>query len=263
MSVSGKGGWRRSVALTLCWALLASTNCATVRPYRVTDFFRSPRFAEQGIKRVAVLPFENLSSDQSAAGVVGEEFTLQLGKTGLFDLVERGRIEELWQEQDLDTLKQFNEETAVRIGKMLGADGVILGTVTKYEQNPEAVLDTVRHRRHHDDNDYPPVIIVDHGRHDDGCDVAIAVLAVISVVGIFYLLFRPRPHGAQVGASVRLVGVESGLVLWQAKDMFDGNRKSVQALVEAREDRLRMAYDAEYLTQILCRELVTTLAGSR
>ena len=42
--------------------------------------------------------------------------------------------------------------------------------------------------------------------------IAIAVLAVISVVGIAYLLLKPSAPAAQVGASVRLVGVESGLV---------------------------------------------------
>ncbi len=254
-----KRDWRVAVALACCWSLLASSNCATVRPYRVTDFFRSPRIADQGIKRVAVLPFENLTGDKAAGGVVTEEFMLQLGKTGRFDLVERGRIEELWREQDLDTLSRFDEATAVRIGKMLGAEGVILGTVTKFEQNPEARLDTVRQRRHHDDYDYPPVVFVDHGRHHDECDLALTVLAAVTVVGIIYLLTRPRPHGAQVGASVRLVGVESGLVLWQAKDVFDGGRKQVQVLETEREDRLRIIYDVEYLTRVLCRELVSTL----
>jgi hypothetical protein len=57
-----------------------------------------------------------------------------------------------------------------------------------------------------------------------------------------------------------LVGVESGLVLWQAKDAFDGGRKQVQVLETEREDRLRMVYDVEFLTRVLCRELVLTLA---
>jgi TolB-like protein len=255
-----KRDWRAVVTLACCWSLLSSFNCATVRPYRVTDFFRSPRIAEQGIKRVAVLPFQNLSGDKAAGGVVTEEFMLQLGKTGLFDLVERGRIEELWREQDLDTLSRFDEATAVRIGKMLGAEGVILGTVTKYEANPQVKIDTIRQREHKHDHDYPPIVVIGPDRHHDDCDVAIAVLAVVSVVGIAYLLLKPPAPAAQVGASVRLVGVESGLVLWQAKDAFDGGRKRVQALETEREDRLRMVYDVEFLTRVLCRELVSTLA---
>jgi TolB-like protein len=252
--------WRAVVTLACCWSLLSGFNCATVRPYRVTDFFRSPRIAEQGIRRVAVLPFENLTGHKAAGGVVTEEFMLQLGRTGMFDLVERGRIEELWKEQDLDTLSRFDEATAVRIGKMLGAEGVILGTVTKYAANPQVTVDTIREREHRHGRDYPPIVVIGTDRHHDDCDVAIAVLLVISVVGIVYLLLKPRAPAAQVGASVRLVGVESGLVLWQAKDAFDGGRKRVQALETEREDRLRMVYDVEFLTRVLCRELVSTLA---
>jgi TolB-like protein len=256
--------WRAVVTLACCWSLLSSLNCATVRPYRVTDFFRSPRIAEQEIKRVAVLPFENLTGHEAAGGVVTEEFMLQLGRTGMFDLVERGRIEELWKEQDLDTLARFDEAAAVRIGKMLGADGVILGTVTKYAANPQVKVDTIPQREHEHDHDYghdyPPIVVIGPDRHHDDCDVAIAVLAVLSVVGIAYLLLKPRAPAAQVGASVRLVGVESGLVLWQAKDAFDGGRKQVQVLEPEREDRLRMMYDVEFLTRVLCRELVSTLA---
>ncbi|MBM3313661.1 hypothetical protein FJY70_03600, partial [candidate division WOR-3 bacterium] len=215
---------RAPVALACCLALLAN-NCATTKPYRVTDYYRSPRMAEQPLKRVAVLPFENLTDNEAAAGVVTEEFLLQLGRTGLFDLVERSRIEALWQEQDLDTLSRFDEATAVRIGKMLGAEGVVLGTVTQYAANPQVRVDTIRERGHRHGRDLPPIVVIGPDRRHDDCDAAIAVLLAISVVGILYLLLKPRTPAARVGVSVRLVGVESGLVLWQAKEAFDGSRK--------------------------------------
>jgi len=260
---------RRLVVLVTAWAFLSSTDCATVRPYRVTDFFRSPKLAAAGVTRVAVLPFENLTKEGSAPGIAAEEFSLQLGKTGLFNLVERSRVEELWREQDLDTLSRFDAGTAARIGKMLGAEAVILGSVTRFVPHPEVKVDTVRpyddhyHHHHREEAGYPAIIVVGNEREHDACAAALTVLAAITVVGAVLLLLRPKPPAAQVGISVRLVGVETGDVLWQAKDNFRGDQKSVQALVETKEDRLRMVYDIEYLTQMLCRELAGTLLQQR
>jgi hypothetical protein len=45
--------------------------------------------------------------------------------------------------------------------------------------------------------------------------------------------------------------------------VFSGNRKSIQALVTTREDRVRLVTDVEYLNQILCRELARTLLVPR
>lgn len=255
-------GLQRPLALVLAWALLTGPNCATVRPYKVTNYFRSPKVTALGIKRVAVLPFENLTGERAAAGIAAEEFNLQLGKAGLFDLVERGRIDELWREQDLDTLVRFDASTAARIGRMLGAEAVVLGSVTRFVPHPEMQPDTLRpahdDHRHHDDG--PPIVIIDNDRHDDAWQVFAAVLAVVSVVGIVFLLTRPRAPATEVGIQARLVDVESGEVIWQAKDVLNGGAKRVQALVEEREDRRRLSVDVEYLTRIVCRELVRTLA---
>ncbi len=255
------GAWRRPLCVGLALSLLFSLDCATVRPYRVTNYFGSPRLRERRLVRVAVLPFENLTKEPAAAGIVAEEFTLQLGRTGLFSLIERSRIEELWQEQDLDTTSRFDQATAVRIGKMLGAEAVILGSVTKFEPHPQLRPDTIRHRyrsRHHD-RPAPPVVIIDDDRNDDAWQVFAAALAVISIVGIIFLITRPRAPAAAVGVQARLVDVETGEVLWQAKDAFNGGSKRIQALVTDREDRRRLVVDIEYLIQLLCRELVGTI----
>ncbi len=261
MTGTARLGRQLTVTVSLA-ALLASTNCATVRPYQVTNFFRSAKLAGPETKRVAVLPFENLTDQAAAAAIVGEEFGLQLGKTGRFDLVERNRIEELWQEQDLDTLFRFDPQSAARIGRMLGAQAVVLGSVTQFVPHPGVKVDTARYyeRRHRREPDYPPVIIVDNNRdRNDALACAITVAAVVTIVPVLMMLLGPKPPAAQVGASVRLVDVETGDILWQAKDAFRGDQKSVQALVEQKEDKRRMVYDVEYLTRILCQELAATM----
>jgi hypothetical protein len=105
----------------------------------------------------------------------------------------------------------------------------------------------------------PPVIIVDNDREHDAWSAVLVALAVITVVGAVVLLLRPRPPAAQVGASLRIVEVESGEIIWQASDNFRGDQRSVQALADQREDRRRMVYDISYLTRVLCHELANTL----
>lgn len=179
--------------------LVLVAGCAPVRPYRVTNFFLDRKaVSDLGKERVAVLPFQNESWDETADLKATNQFNLQLGKLGYFTLLERLRIEELFEEQDLDP-RRIDQATAVQIGKMLGAHGVILGTVTEY-------------------------------------------------------------RAGRVGLSVRLVSVEKGTQVWQAQDTFDGYEPSIQALVEEDSERRRLTKEPDYLCQILCRELVGTLA---
>jgi TolB-like protein len=253
----------RPLVLAVACLLVASTNCATVRPYRVTNYFRSGKVGTDAVRRLAVLPFENLTGEAAAAGIVADEFGLQVGRTGLFELVERNRIDALWQEQDLDTLYRFDPASAVRVGRMLGAQAVVLGSVTKFRPHPDVKVETARREDEHHRHDHsPPTIVVDRDHRNDAWEVIIAALAVITVIGAVVLLLRPKPPAAEVGVSVRIVEVETGEVVWQAKDNFRGDQRSVQALADQQEDRQRMVYDLEYLTRVLCRELASTLAGA-
>jgi hypothetical protein len=146
---------------------------------------------------------------------------------------------------------------------MLGAQAVVLGTVNRFVPHPELRPDTARgqdagHEHRHD----APVVIIGSDRHDRAWEVFAAILAVVSVVGIVFLLTRPRAPAAEAGIQARLVDVESGEVLWQAKESFNGGARSVQALVTTREDQKRIAVDVEYLARILCRELTQTLLAT-
>jgi hypothetical protein len=281
--------WSRAIiVIATCCAYLFVAGCATapIKAYQVTNFFRSPRIAERNIKRIAVLPLENLTDERFAGPIAAEEANLQIGKLGVFDLVERTKVTELFKEQDLDTLKRFDASTAVKIGKMLGAQGVIMGSVTRFKRHPSDRRDTlviVKHERrsmwedewswHHYGHHYEPprhhhqverdTANVAASSLDPWLVVGIVALALTVVGGIVYLALRPKPASAEVGIGLRMVDVETGEVVWQANETFRGGWKSVQALVTAKEDKARLVTDAEYLTQILCRELAGTLVASR
>lgn len=178
--------------------VILTAGCATqTTSYKVTNYFIDRNaFGDIRSRRVAVLPFRNTAGSYSAAEGATEEFNLQLGKTGYFTLVERLRIQEIFKEQDFDP-RRIDEATAVRIGKMLGAHGVVLGTLNDYQSG-------------------------------------------------------------KVGISVRLVSVEKGSQVWQAKDTFFADNPKIQALVDVSERR-RLKEDPEFLLQVLCQEIVKTL----
>ncbi|MEO0117317.1 MAG: CsgG/HfaB family protein [candidate division WOR-3 bacterium] len=108
--------------------------CVPPKPYEFKNFsLQENALTDLRDKRIAVLPFESpygIEIGKKAA----EEMSLQIGKIGKFDIVERERIEELWQEQDLDK-KRIDENTTVEIGKMFGAHGVVFGTIREYKRN--------------------------------------------------------------------------------------------------------------------------------
>ncbi|MEO0077878.1 MAG: CsgG/HfaB family protein [candidate division WOR-3 bacterium] len=167
--------------------------CATARPYRFTNFTQNAQaMASIRANRVAVLPLAGPEGTRFA-----DEFSLQLGKLGRFDIVERQRISDLYREQDMDPAR-VDKTTAVQLGKMLGAHAVVMGTITDY-----------------------------------------------------------RP--GRVGASVRLVSVETGEIAWQGSDALSGGDARVQALVEDRADRARLGRDADYLAMWLARLMAESI----
>jgi len=241
-------------------SLLNLTGCAGIGPYRVNNFFIADSINELRQKRIAVLPFDNLTQIKSASLLVTDEFNLQLGKLGQFELVERMKIDELFKEQDFRK-DRIDETTAVKIGKMLGAHAVVLGVITKYVPN-----EYPREGEQTQQSSFPPVVITDGHYHEekekdkeslDWLDTIILVGSILSIVGFLYLLYV-QPS-AEVGVSIRMINVETGEYLWQAKDTFKGNRPSLKTLVKTREERKRLRKDIDFLTQQLCQKLAETL----
>ena len=89
-------------------------------------------FSQQEM-RIAVLNFENRSSSG------GNKYSLkaadlmmtELAKGGAFTVIERQRLDAVMREQDFQNSGNVDPQTAVRIGKMLGVDAIVLGTIEK------------------------------------------------------------------------------------------------------------------------------------
>ncbi len=95
---------------------------------KVTDFVR-PSIA--GKPRVAVLPFQQLSDSPDSNGLqqgIGTVVAARLEQSGVFDLVERSRLDEVLAELELSQTSKFDPSQVAKIGKLLGAKQLVLGS---------------------------------------------------------------------------------------------------------------------------------------
>jgi curli biogenesis system outer membrane secretion channel CsgG len=99
----------------------------------------------QGRLRVAVLDFDYAStgadnwwySNPNAAQGISDLLTNRLVQSGKYTVIERSRIAEILQEQNLGTAGRIDSSTAAQVGHLLGADAVIIGSVTRFNLNEE------------------------------------------------------------------------------------------------------------------------------
>jgi len=96
-------------------------------------------------KTVAVDKFEGhagLGWDEGA--VLAAQLAEALMETGRFNVVERVKLDNILQEQDLGAAGRINSQTALTIGNIVGAQVLIQGTVTEFEPGESGKSGKVR-----------------------------------------------------------------------------------------------------------------------
>lgn len=66
---------------------------------------------------------------------LSDRLSIGLANKGKFQVLDRQNMEPLFQERKLADVGLIDEKSAVRFGKMLGANSVVYGTVTEFEKN--------------------------------------------------------------------------------------------------------------------------------
>jgi curli biogenesis system outer membrane secretion channel CsgG len=86
--------------------------------------------------RIAVLEFKNKANNQwwhSSGGEAAQDvFVTELVKSGKFRVVEREQLEALMQEKNLTLSGDVDPKTAMKLGKLLGLNYLLAGSVTEY-----------------------------------------------------------------------------------------------------------------------------------
>jgi len=122
-----------SVLLAVAPLLVVS---ALPRAARAQD---APAAAPVPQKRVAVMNFDYSTLNTwwgantwDVGKGVSDLLVNELVKKDVFALIERQRLADVLQEQDLSNSNRADPATAVKVGKMLGANAIIVGSITQF-----------------------------------------------------------------------------------------------------------------------------------
>lgn len=104
------------------------------RMLTIKSSYRSSTLDANPPKRVAVLPFENLSERKGAGRIVGDIFTVALVRTGRFQVVEPGTVTDALVALGATPYGNITLDTVTGLRERLGIDAIILGTVLEYSE---------------------------------------------------------------------------------------------------------------------------------
>ena len=111
--------------LALATLVLATEGCGP-------ELFVKHRPAAGAKPRVAVLRFQDAPGQTGSGSVATDVFSAQLLSVDAYDVIDRGAIDKVIEEQKLGASGLIRPGEAAELGKLVGADAVILGSVTEY-----------------------------------------------------------------------------------------------------------------------------------
>ncbi|HQQ76156.1 MAG TPA: CsgG/HfaB family protein [Thermoanaerobaculia bacterium] len=110
--------------------LLALAACSSGSSAKYTH----PNADLGAIKRVAVLPFENLTQERSASDKVQKVFLSELLATEAFDVVEPGLVVKALKAERIESIDAVGPAEAKRLGETLKAQGLFTGAVVDFAE---------------------------------------------------------------------------------------------------------------------------------
>lgn len=179
---------RRAAALLLS---AAAAGCAG------PDVVFNPNQPVARVRRVAVAPFQGRGGPAAA-----DLFAHALLASGA-DVVERSRLESVLAEHQLSAAGALDPSTVRRIGSLLGVDALFVGSVTQYEPPQSYLVFPASSPQ------AGSAARVGRGRRltpGPGPAPGVEVVTADAVVGL----------------TARMVDVETGSVLWSARQSYEG-----------------------------------------
>lgn len=100
----------------------------------MASIFSTPVLADFQRTKIAVLDFAMVGEKLEPEGIgtiLSEYFITSIVKSGRFEVVERAMLQKIVAEQNLSTTGLVDESTASQLGKLLGVDVIITGSILK------------------------------------------------------------------------------------------------------------------------------------
>jgi polysaccharide biosynthesis protein PelC len=127
-TLRARSSLRSLIALALVAATLAA--CSLGRSAS-RDFARAGEVLPMGAL-VAVLPFENLTNYPNAGQIAADLLSTELYGLGLYQVAEASRVRHQLVTAKIDAEKLTDGTYAQAAGRTLGADAVLIGSVSEY-----------------------------------------------------------------------------------------------------------------------------------
>lgn len=115
-----------TLALFLISLLLISGCAVSAKSVQSSD-------AGKRIKKIAVLPFYNMSRQKDAGKIVANVFVTEMFKSGRFRVEEPGNVVQFMIQERMDTIGEIEIERLKILGKRLSVDAVVVGTVEEFD----------------------------------------------------------------------------------------------------------------------------------
>lgn len=128
----------KSLLLSLLLVYLLGCTATTVTISRIEP----PVYDIPAGKKLAVLDFVSYSDYPESGRAIASTLIAKLTPTGYYEIIERSQIQNVIRELKFASTDYVDPNNAKQIGKLLGADYVIVGEVTAYN-----VEDDIQHRQ--------------------------------------------------------------------------------------------------------------------
>ena len=115
--------------LILLALILIYTGCAT--KIKTTMLTPAKSHEASTLKRIAVLPFSGIGGGDLNADIEALLVNIRVNDKPYFSVAERSAIWKILREQAFHLSGAIDQKTAVKVGRLVGAEGVILGTVAR------------------------------------------------------------------------------------------------------------------------------------
>jgi len=179
----------------------------------------NPNYDTTRIKRIAVLDFETFDGapeSSASMSVVFEKYLLDAG----YQIVERSKVQRVLSEQHLQLTGAVDPTQAISIGKLLGVDALLMGSVTVFKSSTKEfyLVDMVSTRQE-------PVITrkqrdftLESGKKVKEEEVVTGYRTVREVTQV------PQTYTlqAEVASVVRMIDTTNGEIIWVGNAMEDG-----------------------------------------
>jgi TolB-like protein len=122
---------KKIFAMTLLGMILTLSGCGGGS---LTNSFMRKDASLAGIQTIAVLPFESHGGGTGAERI--REFTMtQVLATGMFDVLDKGRVDAAMREEAIDPGVPIDAATLRRLGQALKVQAFILGSVEEVNES--------------------------------------------------------------------------------------------------------------------------------